>query len=167
MPPEARLETILLERCSQSCGQSCSQSCSQSGFTLMETIVALALFSGVFVLLNQGLTASWQGKRRADQDVAAVALATAQLALAGVETPLVEGARTVGQQGAFNWDMMIEKYVEPTDDTNKEVLAGTATRAAAGAAVTAYWVGIEVSWPNGPLQKPRTLRLRTLKLGRP
>jgi prepilin-type N-terminal cleavage/methylation domain-containing protein len=140
---------------------------SQDGFTLIETIVALALFSGVFVLLNQGLTASWQGKRRADQDATAAALATAQLASAGIETALVDGARTSGQQGAFNWELTISKYVVPSDDTAKEFLAGDAARPTGVATVAAYWVGIEVSWPNGPLQKPRTLRLRTLKLGRP
>jgi prepilin-type N-terminal cleavage/methylation domain-containing protein len=139
---------------------------SQAGFTLMETIVALALFSGVFVLLNQGLTASWQGKRQADQDVMAVALASAQLASAGIETPLVDGARTTGQQGAFNWQLTVDKYAEPTDDTAQEFLAADAARRAGGATLAACWVAINVSWPIGSLQKPRTLRLRTLKLGR-
>jgi prepilin-type N-terminal cleavage/methylation domain-containing protein len=138
----------------------------QAGFTLIEMIIALALFSGVFVLLNQGLTANWQGKRRADQDVTAVALATAQLASAGIELPLVEGARTTGQQGVFSWELKIEKYVEPSEDAAKEFLAGDSARRTIGPAVAAYWVAIEVSWPSGPLQKPRTLRLRTLKLGR-
>jgi prepilin-type N-terminal cleavage/methylation domain-containing protein len=139
---------------------------SQAGFTLMETIIALALFSGVFVLLNQGLTTNWQGKRRADQDVAAVALATAQLASAGIEMPLVEGHRTTGQQGVFSWELKIDKYVEPSDDAAKEILARDSARRTIGPAAAAYWVAIEVSWPSGPLQKPRTLRLRTLKLGR-
>jgi prepilin-type N-terminal cleavage/methylation domain-containing protein len=139
--------------------------CGQTGFTLMEAIVALALFSSMFVLLNQGLTASWQGKRRADQDVRAVAFATAQLALAGVDTPLVDGARTTGRQGDFTWELVTEKYVEPTDDTAKDVLRGPAARRTIGD-VAAYWVAIDVSWPSGPLQKTRTLRLRTVKLGR-
>jgi prepilin-type N-terminal cleavage/methylation domain-containing protein len=137
----------------------------QIGFTLMETIVALALFSGMFVLLNQGLTSSWQGKRRADQDVNAVAFATAQLALAGVEWPLVDGARTTGRQGAFTWEVGVEKYFEPTDDSAKEFSTSTTPRRTLGD-VAAYWVAIDVSWPAGPLQKIRTLRLRTLKLGR-
>jgi prepilin-type N-terminal cleavage/methylation domain-containing protein len=134
----------------------------QTGFTLMETIVALVLFSGVFVLLNQGLTAGWQGQRRADMEAGAVALATAQLALAGVEVSLADGLRTSGQQGVFSWDVSVEKYVEP----GEEPLSRDVARNAAGAGISAYWVAIDVSWPSGPLQKPRTLRLRTLKLGR-
>ena len=138
----------------------------QAGFTLMETIIALALFSGAFVLFNQGLTGSWQGQRRADLDVAAVALATAQLVSEGVETRLVDGARTSGQQGVFSWELTVNRYVEPRDDAGRDFLAGDTARRAADPAVAAYWVGIEVSWPNGPLQTPRTLRLRTIKLGR-
>jgi prepilin-type N-terminal cleavage/methylation domain-containing protein len=134
----------------------------ETGFTLMETIVALALFSGVYVLLNQGLTAGWQGQRRADMDAGAVALATAQLASAGVETPLADGLRTSGQQGVFSWDTSVEKYIEPGED----LLSRDASRNATGAAFSAYWVAVDVSWPSGPLQKPRSLRLRTLKLGR-
>ena len=134
----------------------------ESGFTLMETIVALALFSGVFVLLNQGLTASWQGQRRAEMDAGAVALATAQLASAGVEAALADGLRTSGQQGVFSWDVSVEKYVEPREDS----LSSDAARSTTGAGFSAYWVAVDVSWPSGPLQKPRTLRLRTLRLGR-
>jgi prepilin-type N-terminal cleavage/methylation domain-containing protein len=133
----------------------------QAGFTLIETIVALMLFSGMFVLLNQGLTAGWQAKRRADQDVKAVAFAAAQLASAGIEVPLVDGTRTLGQQGVFSWALMIDKYTESNDE------AGDATRrTVARLVVAAYWVAIDVSWPSGPLLKQRTLRLRTLKLGR-
>jgi prepilin-type N-terminal cleavage/methylation domain-containing protein len=140
---------------------------SQAGFSLMETIVALTLFSGLFVLLNQSLTANWQGKRRADQDVAAVTLAMAQLASAGIETPLVDGTRMTGQQGAYNWELTIERYVEPSEEPTKEFLAGDATRRVTGPAVVGYWAVVEVSWLNGALQKSRTLRLRTLKLGQP
>ena len=134
----------------------------ESGFTLMETIVALALFSGVFILLNQGLTAGWQGQRRADMDAGAVALATAQLASAGIESPLADGLRTSGQQGVFSWDISVDKYSEPSEDSlNRE--RGRNTTATG---LSAYWVAVDVSWPSGPLKKPRTLRLRTLKLGR-
>lgn len=139
---------------------------SQAGFSLMETIVAVALFAGMFVLLNRGLTTSWQGVRRADLDAGAVALATAQLASAGIETPLVDGTRTFGQQGLFRWDLSIDKYAEPPDDSAKEVAVRDVSRSANAAALTAYWVSIVVSWSSGVQQSPRQLRLRTLRLGR-
>jgi prepilin-type N-terminal cleavage/methylation domain-containing protein len=137
----------------------------QGGFSLIETIVALALFAGVFVIFNQGLTTNWQGVGRADRSASAVALATALLASAGVETPLVDGARTAGQQDGFSWELSVDKYREPDSDGAKEFLARDATRNVAGQ-VAAYWVGIDVSWLSGPLQKPRSVKLRTLKLGR-
>jgi prepilin-type N-terminal cleavage/methylation domain-containing protein len=139
----------------------------QGGFSLIETIIALALFAGAFVVFNQGLTTNWQGAWRADRGAGAVAVATALLASAGVETPLVDGARTTGQQDGFNWELSVDKYREPDSDSAKEFLTREATRNAAGAAVAAYWVAIDVTWPGGPLQRPRSVQLRTLKLGRP
>jgi prepilin-type N-terminal cleavage/methylation domain-containing protein len=133
-----------------------SQRSSQAGFTLIETIVALMLFAGVFILFYQGLSDGWRGIRRADLDAAAIALATAQLASAGVEQPLADGARSTGRQGVFGWEITIEKYTEPGDDRITD----------AGKGLAAYWVAVDITWPAGPLQKPRTLRLKTLKLGR-
>ena len=55
--------------------------------------------------------------------MAATALASALLASAGVEAPLVDGARTAGQQDGFNWELSIDRYREPERDQRATFLA--------------------------------------------
>ena len=125
---------------------------SEAGFTLIETIVALVLFAGVVVALNQGLAGSWRGIRAADTDAQATALAMSRLVSAGTETTLGDGLRTSGVEGRFNWQMSIDRYAGADDEGFQSQ-------------VVAYWVTIDVSWNDGPLRRARTVRFKTLKLG--
>ena len=120
----------------------------QAGFSLIETIVALALFAGMFVIVNHGLATNWQGVRRADRETAATALASALLASAGVEAPLIDGARTAGQQDGFNWQLSVDRYREPERDQRAE-LGGTDAIRNPNGSLAAYWVGVTVVWPSG------------------
>jgi len=121
----------------------------ESGFTLMETIVALVLFSSVFFVLYNGLAGGWRGVRFAASDTLAVRLARAKLAAAGVDSPLADGAEASGDEAGFEWRMEAHIYPQP-DDAQTDL--------------TAYWVTVEVSWQDAPLSPTRSLKLKTLKI---
>lgn len=75
------------------------------------------------------------------------------LAQVGVEPPLTAGV----YQGAFNeqfeWQVVIERYVDPEAPADMETLGFT---------VKLYHVEVRVSWTDGP--QNRQIELQTLRL---
>jgi prepilin-type N-terminal cleavage/methylation domain-containing protein len=123
-----------------------------SGFTLMETIVALVIFSSVFFAIYNGMAGGWRGVRQAKSDAAAINLARAKLAAAGVETALSDGTEDSGDEDGYSWHIGVQGY--PLPDAAQTELA-------------AYWLSIEVNWRNTPISPLRSVTLRTLKLTHP
>ena len=124
----------------------------QEGFTLLETIVALVVFSSALVTFYKGLAVGSESSRIANSEAAAAALASAKLATAGVETAFQDNGEYNGDEGRFSWRI---KLAEAPGARDRIVPSG----------VVGYWVDVEVHWREGPLQRQRTLQLRTLKLG--
>lgn len=123
----------------------------QRGTSLMEAIVALVLFSSVMVALYQAMAAGGRSIRRADQAVAATAVAVARLASAGIEVALADGQEMTGEENGFQWRMAVQRY------------AGTDERTAQSRLI-AYLVTVDVTWSDrGPT--PRSVQLQTVKLG--
>lgn len=65
-----------------------------SGFTLIETLVALVIFVAGYILIHRSVSLGWRGAQIAWAESAAVRLAQSRLAAAGVEAPLQEGERS-------------------------------------------------------------------------
>lgn len=122
------------------------------GFTLIETIVALAVFAGVFAVLYGGLAGNWRGVRRAQMDAVAMVLAQAEFARAGTETALADGQSWSGEHGGVYWTVTVEAYRAPTSEARQSRL-------------TAYWISFDGRWSDGPGRQPKSFLLRTLKLG--
>ena len=122
------------------------------GFTLIETLVALALFAVVFAALSASLAGGIRGVRLARMDLAATMLARAKLAAAGVETPLADAQQETGETDGFMWFVNVRQHLRPDVDVRET-------------GPKAYWVAIDVSWRDGPLSPRRTIQLKTLKLG--
>lgn len=124
---------------------------STSGFTLIETLVALVIFVAGYLLIHQSVSLGWRGAQIAWTESAALRLAQSRLATAGVETRLQEGEQSGRTPDGYSWAMRTQRYHRPGIDDGPEKIAG-------------YWVTITVSWDGGVLRPARSLQLKTLKL---
>jgi len=122
----------------------------EAGFSLIETLVALAVFTACYILVQQSISGSWQLVRAAQSEEAALAVAQRQLALSGIETPLDEGSASGLSDDGYAWTVEIRRYVPPG--------------AQAATPLLAYWVDVNVRWKESALRPERTLSLKTLRL---
>jgi general secretion pathway protein I len=122
-----------------------------AGFTLIETLVALVIFVTCYLAIHQAVSLGWRGVQVAYSEAGAVRLAQGLLTAAGVDSPLQEGQQTGTSQDGYSWSVQVRRYAP----------RGTGE---GSAALTGFWVTADVSWPEGPLRKARSLQLSTLKL---
>lgn len=124
----------------------------ESGFTLVETLVALAIFVLGFVALSETLSIGWRAMRATGLETTALQLAKSKLAAAGITTPLAEGQESGQTEAGLHWTIDIRRYAPPSGNNETPEL-------------DAHWVSVEVSWGQGLLRRPRTIELKSLKLG--
>jgi general secretion pathway protein I len=122
-----------------------------AGFTLIETLVALVIFVAGYLLVYQSVSVGWRGTQVAHTESAALRLAQARLAAAGVESPLEDGQQSGESPDGYAWTVRVARYNQPDLDEPPARLAG-------------YWVSVDVRWREGALRRARSLRLETLKL---
>jgi prepilin-type N-terminal cleavage/methylation domain-containing protein len=120
-----------------------------SGFTLIETLVALVIFVAGYLLIHHSVSLGWRGAQVAWAESAALRLAQSRLAAAGVEARLREGEQSGETDDGFGWTLRTERYL----------------RSESAAKIAGYWVTVTVRWDGGVLRPARSLRLRTLKIG--
>lgn len=130
----------------------------EAGFTLVEALVAMAVFTLVVSAVYQGFTSSWRGLRRAESADLALSVAEARLASTGIETPLEASQQSGVSPEGIRWTADINPYVPPSIASD----AATAQRSA----VAGYWVTVTVYWTDGPLRPGQSLQLKTVKLKR-
>ncbi len=121
----------------------------EKGFTLVETVVALAIGAGVLSVLVKGFAGNWQGATRARSSALALSIAKSQFALAGLETPLADGQTFSGREGGVGWTLHVRRRPAPDGDM----------------APPAYWLDFEAAWSGGLPVPRRSLHLRSLKIG--
>lgn len=127
------------------------------GFTLVETLVSLAMLTFGLVALVQIFGTGFRGIRASDLDADALHWATSQLARAGTEIPLRAGQHQGTNPAGLEWTIMIEPYVPPE-------AAGEGMRPPG---LQAYWVISEVRWKSSAFAPAQNLQLRTLKAAVP
>lgn len=127
----------------------------------MEVIVALVLFSALFLALYRGLGGAGRAVHLANLQAKATHIAAARLAAAGVETALADGQAYSGDESGFTWRVSVERYAGPPDEREQFI-----SRRAQTSKISGYWVDVEVVWKARAFENVRSLHLRTLKLGR-
>lgn len=75
----------------------------EDGFTLVETLVAVAVFALAFAGIYRTLDSGWRSLRRAADEVAAVDLARSRLAAVGTALPLGDGRQTGETADGLRW----------------------------------------------------------------
>jgi prepilin-type N-terminal cleavage/methylation domain-containing protein len=129
---------------------------SERGFTLVETLVSLAILTISLVALVEIFGVGFRGVRMSESDTAALHQATSRLARAGTETPLQAGQQQGVTSGGLEWSVVIEPYAARYAEGDTR-LGG----------LEAYWVTVEVRWQSSTLATPQTVSLKTLKVRGP
>lgn len=124
-----------------------------TGFTLIETLVALVLLGSVFAVLSSSFAGGMRGVRTARMDATATMLARAKLATAGTLSTLNDGQDAFGTDAGFEWRVSAKPYQRPDTDVRDTEPA-------------AFWVTVDVSWREGAAQQLRSVQLKGLKLSR-
>ncbi len=125
-----------------------------SGFTLLETIVALTLFALVAGAFQLCLAGGWKGIRLTDMQRSALQVAQAQLALPSKSGNVVEGVEEGVDERGFRWTLETSLYAP----------GGTESGTSSG--IAGYWLRVTVRWRDSALLPERMVELSTLKLGR-
>lgn len=123
-----------------------------AGFTLLETIIALAILASFMAALYQGLARNWWGISRVRHDAVALEIARAQFATLGLSAPLADGQVLSGASEGVAWTIRVEKYAAAgvrDGDTLPE----------------AFWLVFDARLGSGAFRPSRTVHLRSLKLG--
>jgi prepilin-type N-terminal cleavage/methylation domain-containing protein len=122
-----------------------------NGFTLIETLVALVIFTVVVMALQQSHVIGLRSIQDAHMTSAALDLARMKLAGAGGQGPLSEDIDEHGDVDRYQWRIAAQKYVAPESVSMPSQLTG-------------YWVTVTVSWRDRPARPPRSVHLKSLKL---
>jgi prepilin-type N-terminal cleavage/methylation domain-containing protein len=136
------------------------QRATPAGFSLIETLVALAITGLALAAIADVFGTGLLGHEVSDAATTALSLAETELATAGSATPLLSGESDGLFAGRFHWRLTITRY----DDKPDRNTASAALAAPAGAPVL-YRVAVAVDWRDGLRQ--RQLALSTLRLGPP
>ncbi len=126
-----------------------------AGFTLLETLIALAVFTGLLIWFSTGITRSWRGVSAAEADKRALALAQALLEETGVTSPLTPGTREGTAPNGIAWRVVVTPY--RASDGSAEAPADAAK---------ACWVTVTAAPRSATGSARRPLTLTTLKLTR-
>lgn len=129
---------------------------SKNGFTLVEALVATAVFALIMSALYQGLGTGWRGLKASGVEDAALAALTAHLASSGIETPLAASSATGTTSGGIAWQTDIRPY-DGRNTTPENKLRGS---------YDGYWVSVTVRWRTGRFTPEQSLTATTLKIKR-
>ena len=132
-----------------------SKNSSQAGFTLLEMLVAMAIFATALLVFERSMAGVWRGVTGANLRTAAVTLALAKLEEASAATPFQAGQESEGRSGHFDWRVQISEALgkpEFATPTPQELLP--------------LWVDVDVTWRDGINLRPFAVHYRLLKLGR-
>jgi type II secretory pathway pseudopilin PulG len=125
---------------------------SESGFTLLETLLALIIFVACYLLVHHSVALGWRGVQAAQSETGAAHLGQALLAEASIDGALTDGTRSGTTEDGYRWSFSAIAY-----DAGDE--------SSAAARIAAYRITVEVGWKDSATRRWRQFRLDTVKLG--
>jgi general secretion pathway protein I len=136
----------------------------RAGFTLLEVLVAFVILAVSLGAIYQAFGVGARNARAAEAYTVAALLAESQLAAAGIEEPLFPGA-TEGEFARFRWRRVVTPAGEPAQPAS--VAGAGALRATRPQSAQLYAIAVTVTWGDEGGAAPRTVTLRTQRLGEP
>ncbi|MGF1631831.1 MAG: prepilin-type N-terminal cleavage/methylation domain-containing protein [Kiloniellaceae bacterium] len=124
----------------------------EAGFTLLEVLVAFAIFALSFAALLQIFSGGLSNAAVADRALIALGHAESLLVRAGVEQPLAEGTRSGTLPDGMSWQESTARY------SDTQTLASPPP-----SGMQPYSVTVTVTWRDG--RRTRDVTLTTLRLG--
>lgn len=124
------------------------------GFTLVETLVALAVFALAFIGLYRALDGGWQGLRRAQHEAEAIEVAKTQLAATGIVSPLAAGRQSGVTADGVRWEIDVR---ERSSDDRRSANSTPRTQA--------FAVRVTAGRASGADDRAAAVVLETIKLG--
>lgn len=128
-----------------------------SGFTLVETLVALVMLTMSIVAAVQIFGIGSLGIRSSDQEAIALHMARSHLVRAGAETLPIQGRYDGVAENGMQWTVAVEAYEPPRADGEARPMSRAG----------AYWITSEVRWKPSAFAAPLALRLQTLRVAPP
>lgn len=128
----------------------------QQGFSLIETLVALALLGLVSGAVYSSYSTSMAGAEKSARTAAATRFAQSKLAAVSAGGLVELGERQGSTEGGFSWRVIVEPLVDQ-DSAPVEI-----QRQFRGASLKAALVTVTVSWQGR--QKDRSIALTTVRL---
>ncbi|MBE5316334.1 MAG: prepilin-type N-terminal cleavage/methylation domain-containing protein [Xanthomonadales bacterium] len=125
----------------------------QRGFTLIEVVIALAVFAVAVGVCMQIATAGLRQSRIAAEQTQAALLAQSLLDMHGVGERLEPGRSSGRLEGDYQWDIEITPYEVPLQ-TDSPLAPGFS-------AVQLFRLDLTIRWPAG--QNERSARFSTLR----
>ena len=124
---------------------------SEAGFTVIEAIVAMVIFSLTFFTLYSGMSGTWRALQVSNSAATALEITKAKLAAAGIEVPLQDGQHFEGEEKGISWRVDVQRY-----ESSEQ---GRATAGPEPFSVTA-----QANWRDALLKGSNALTLSTIKL---
>jgi prepilin-type N-terminal cleavage/methylation domain-containing protein len=107
---------------------------SARGFTLLEALVALAVFTALLVSFNSGLTGSWRAVAAAEIDSRAQTVASTVIEEAGIIAPFEAGERSGVTPDGYAYAVVVAPHRMPDARESDPPRA--------------YWVRVSVTAPS-------------------
>jgi general secretion pathway protein I len=136
----------------------------RAGFTLLEVLVAFVILALSLGAVYQAFGIGARNARVAEAYTVAALLAESRLTAAGIEAPLFAGTAE-GEFGRYRWRQVVTTAGDPAQPAS--VAGAGAVRAAQPQPAQLYEVVVTVSWGGEGGAAPRTVTLRTQRLGEP
>ena len=122
-----------------------------SGFTLLEVLVAFAVFAITTAAVMGSIGTGLNSSRVSAQHAVATLIAQSKLAAAGVESPLNGGAANGVMPGGYRWQ--VAARLHPVDGSDDRIVRP----------YRVYDVTVTVAWSEG--LRNRSVALQSLRYG--
>jgi len=118
------------------------------GFTLLEVLLAFVIFALAFATVLEIQSGSIRNTVRAREYTEVALIAQSVMDQVGVEIPLEMGASAAGESGKYEWELTVDRFEDPYNETDSVQLAELT-------GIELLQVNLVISWGDSTREKYR------------